>query len=247
MAIVALTDYHCTNPILSNFSYNQENNQWIAEHSKYPDFQAVLKSDSALGPKEWTIHNDSKLCSWSASYITTLSLSSCSMDQFTCNDGNCVDIVNRCNGIQHCKDGSDEEQCRLVVPSLGYNKNLIPPPIADNQDLFINVSYNIKHILYIDEVENFMRITWSIQKEWYNSFLTYQNLKNGTVNQIFQEDKNMIWTPWINSNNIESTDKEKRANDVEVMKVVPNSNFKFMHNSKTIYQNALLFKVDINI
>ena len=153
-----------------------------------------------------------------------------------------MDIVNRCNGIQHCKDGSDEEQCRLVVPSLGYNKNLIPPPIADNQDLFINVSYNIKHILYIDEVENFMRITWSIQKEWYNSFLTYQNLKNGTVNQIFQEDKNMIWTPWINSNNIESTDKEKRANDVEVMKVVPNSNFKFMHNSKTIY---LIFKFKI--
>ena len=64
---------------------------------------------------------------------------------------------------------------------------------------------------------------------------------------IFQEDKNMIWTPWINSNNIESTDKEKRANDVEVMKVVPNSNFKFMHNSKTNYQNALLFKVDIKI
>ena len=49
----------------------------------------------------------------------------------------------------------------MVVPSLGYNKNLIPPPIGDNQDLFVNVSYNIKHILYIDEVENFMRITWS--------------------------------------------------------------------------------------
>ena len=79
------------------FSYDEKNNQYIAEHLKYQDFRAVLEGGSVLGPQEWTMHNDSNLCDGSASYTytTKLSLSSCSRKQFTCSDGNCVDIEKR--------------------------------------------------------------------------------------------------------------------------------------------------------
>ena len=83
------------------FSYDEQYNQWIAQHLKYPDFRAVTKGGSVLGPQEWTMHNDSKLCDGSASYTytTKLSLSSCSSDQFTCSDGNCVDIGKRLSSV----------------------------------------------------------------------------------------------------------------------------------------------------
>ena len=78
-----------------NFSYDDQNNRWIAEHHQEPTFQAVLNSNSVLGPNEWTIHNDSKLCNWDTSYKSMLSLSSCTVDQFTCSDGNCISMDKR--------------------------------------------------------------------------------------------------------------------------------------------------------
>ena len=112
--------------------------------------------------------------------------------------------------------------------------------------LYVNVSYEFKDILYIDEVKNFMRIIYNIQKDWYNCFLTYQNLKNKTLNQVFPEDKNMIWFPWLTSKNMENTKKEVEADDEEIFRVVPNVDFIYQHNSIANYQNALLFKVNIS-
>ena len=141
-----------------------------------------------------------------------------------------------------CADGSDEEECRLVLPSIGHNKFLTPPPLPGDKYLYVNVSYDFKDILYIDENENFIRITYSIQKEWNDRTLTFQNLKKDTMNSIFKDDKSNIWYPWITMINIENKEKEKRANDEEIFKVVPNDEFNFIRSSKTYNQNAFLFK-----
>ena len=67
-----------------------------------------------------------------------------------------------------------------------------------NQNLYVHVSIDFKNILYIDEDENFMRITYQFQKAWFDSSLTFQNLKRDVMNLIFEEDKDLIWLPWIN-------------------------------------------------
>ena len=83
--------------ILFYFSYEDETSRWIAKHGSFPHFLGVLNNNAVLGVHEWTVYNDSKLCNWHSSYKTMLSLSSCRIDQFTCNDGNCVNMDKRLN------------------------------------------------------------------------------------------------------------------------------------------------------
>ena len=51
----------------------------------------------ALGTNSWTIYNDSKECNTNdgESYSARISFSVCREDEFTCDDGNCVNMENR--------------------------------------------------------------------------------------------------------------------------------------------------------
>ena len=172
-----------------------------------------------------------------------LTLSHCSRNEFTCSNGKCINIDKRCDGLTQCVDGSDEQDCRLVVPSIGYNKFLVPPPIGNDNQLILDISYDFKMILYIDEEENFMRVNFNLQKEWYNSFLTFQNLKQHTDNLIYSDDRNMIWIPWITTINLENKEKCKITEEAEKLKIVRNENQSFHYNSLNLNQNAFLFEV----
>ena len=76
------------------------------------------------------IERDSPACNNMKPYNITLKLSGCGEEEFTCSDGQCIDINKRCDQIVHCRDESDEEDCRLLVLKKGYNKNIIPFTVA---------------------------------------------------------------------------------------------------------------------
>ena len=58
--------------------------------------------------------------------IRKLKFTTCPMGKFTCNDGLCIDIVERCDKIAQCKDKSDEDDCQIVHMKSSYNKNIAP-------------------------------------------------------------------------------------------------------------------------
>ena len=74
-----------------------------------------------LGMSNWSVTGDNKLCNQGLPYTADLKLSGCKETEFTCHDGQCVKMEERCDQILHCRDQSDENDCTLLVLKKGYN------------------------------------------------------------------------------------------------------------------------------
>ena len=55
-----------------------------------------------------------------------LKFTTCHLEQFTCRSGACINIENKCDKVQQCADGSDEDDCSIVNLSESYQKSIAP-------------------------------------------------------------------------------------------------------------------------
>ena len=184
-----------------------------------------------------------QFCPDNEHYVKLITISSCNDFEFTCGDGQCVQMDLRCNGKTECRDGSDEQSCKMLVPSIGYNKYLIPPPQTNETFTYVDVKVRIIETVFIDEDKKFMRLKKENKRSWYNSYLTFQNLKNTTINVIQKNDKDNIWFPDFAVRNTENLGKCQRTEESEIFIATPTKGF--ILNRRDEYQNAFLFKVKL--
>ena len=125
----------------------------------------------------------------------------CGDGEFTCDDGQCIAMKERCNQVPDCQDESDEDSCHLVVLKNNYNKNI--PPIGSARDgsiIPVNVSLSITlmKVVEIEEVDHSIHLQFQISLSWKENRVMYQNLKRETsLNTLTQNDIRTIWLPLI--------------------------------------------------
>ena len=169
----------------------------------------------------------------------------CTSNEFACNDGACIGMEHRCNGRTKCTDKSDERGCKIVSLDESYNKEITPPP--EKGDLSeVGVSIEIENILEIDEIGGMFRSKYYLTTSWYDSRLSFHNLKrNKQRNILGKGEQSSIWTPQMvfsNTNNNDETATDNRT----TLKVIPNNDFKYDVGDSSYLHNIQIFSGSSN-
>ena len=87
----------------------------------------------------------------------------------------------RCDQITHCRDESDEDNCKLIVFKDNYN-NKVPPFTVNPEDgsmvpVKVKVSTSLMNVLAISEFSHIIDLKLGITLKWYENRVFYHNLK----------------------------------------------------------------------
>ena len=87
----------------------------------------------------------------------------------------------RCDQITHCRDESDEDNCKLIVFKDNYN-NKVPPFTVNPEDgsmipVKVKVSTSLMNVLAISEFSHIIDLKLGITLKWYDYRVIYHNLK----------------------------------------------------------------------
>ena len=146
-----------------------------------------MKNETILpiGRNKWDVYDEN--CEISG--VQYLTLSNCQYaEQFTCDSGKCVDILNRCNDVGDCKDYSDEKECSLIRIPDRYIK-------VESPNTKMNIDVNILSIHRIDTTNMVIELTFDSIIRWTDGRLSYANLHNSTGTLVRSKLAQKIWNP----------------------------------------------------
>ena len=145
-------------------------------------------------------------------------MSGCQEGEFTCNDGQCVSMEQRCNQLPHCRDTSDEIGCDILNLKNSYNRNIHPIRSINGSKVAVdvNTSIDIFKLVDINEEDYSIEIQLQISMVWRENRVTYQNLKaNDSLNALTQEDIQRLWLPKVIYENTDQKDTTRLGSNWE--------------------------------
>ena len=211
----------------SRIDYNKAGEKWVltdAKSSVVAEARAAGEMSYVLGKHEWIFTGDEYKCHGGETYTTILKLTGCNLDEFTCNDGQCVSMELRCNQLTNCRDESDEMDCKLLILKNTYNKK-VPPIIATGEANFdpvhVNISVSLLKIVSMEEVQHKIDLQFAIVLEWKENRAKYHNLKKKTsLNALTDDEIERLWLPYVIYSNTDMKEAVQLDKDVQTTVVI---------------------------
>ncbi|XP_068239403.1 uncharacterized protein [Palaemon carinicauda] len=180
-----------------NIQYN-ENGTWILSDIRAGKAIAKFFNHEGkipFGKRTWWTTSNFDICRKPSSGSLDLSLSACYDWEYTCNDGSCIDLSQRCDLRVDCPDNSDEIGCDKLLKPKDYLKALPPPGAKPGSPLPLNIKIEIHGFSEINIVDMQLAIDFTLKMNWSDSRLRYKNLSPTADLNFLEPDS--VWVPKV--------------------------------------------------
>ncbi|KAF2358403.1 Low-density lipoprotein (LDL) receptor class A repeat [Trinorchestia longiramus] len=167
----------------------RESSYWVLESPFHLTKLYLFNKTLPIGRHEWVSMTSLNATS------TLLTLTLCKTYEFSCNDGSCLPIAQRCDDIVQCRDHSDEVNCNVLSLPSSYQKFYEPPPRPG--EILPSILYydvDVYHMGTITTDEGKASMDVAVSVAWFDPRLNFNNLKIGKKNYF---NCTKVWKPSI--------------------------------------------------
>ena len=186
-----------------------------------------------LGKHVWKVFNGQHICTDDiVNESKLLKMTGCSDGYFTCNNGDCIPMNERCDQALNCADETDEMGCQILVLKNSYRKTTPPIKVTTvNREQAVipcnvTVSITLLDVASIRESKNEIDLKFMVVLQWLDFRAVYYNLKNESSQNILDEqDVKNLWIPNLFYQNNKDNDNTKTALDRSDLKILRKGKF----------------------
>ena len=216
-----------------NFMSSSDNSEWKL-HVNFKKTKALAlaaENTYLLGKHTWRIMNDSVRCEHGRNHTLELKMSGCTDGEFTCGNGECVMMEDRCDQVLDCQDESDEVDCQTMVLKESYRKTAPPVTLGESKTktvvpTSVDVTMTLLDISDVRESQNEIHIKFVLELQWKETRAVFYNLKKAmSHNNLIQDDIDRLWTPKLIYRNNKDNFNTRQALTESTVKIERKGNF----------------------